>query len=61
MAHNGDEITMPARLGSQHAKAILSIMVRHAFDETGKNLLRLILEKVFHCLNGRDAGLKVGT
>ena len=37
MAHNGDEITMPARLGSQHAKAILSIMVRHAFDETGKN------------------------
>ena len=48
MADNGHEITMPARLGPQNAKAILGIMVGDALDETGKNLLRLILGRVFH-------------
>ena len=48
MADNGHDITMPARLGPQNAKAILGIMVRDALDETGKNLLRLILGRVFH-------------
>jgi len=52
---------MPARLGAQHAKAILNIMVRDSFDETGKNFLRLILGRVFHSLNSRDAGLNVAT
>src|SRR5271167_2361565 len=53
MADNGHDITMPARLGPQNAKAILSIMVRDALDETGKNLLRLILGWVFHGRCGR--------
>jgi hypothetical protein len=48
MADNGHNITMPARLGPQNAKAILGIMVRDALDETGKNLLRLIRGRVFH-------------
>jgi len=52
---------MPARLGPQHAKTILDIMVRDSFDETGKNFLRLILGRVFHSLNSRDAGLNVET
>jgi hypothetical protein len=59
VTNNGYDITMPARLGPQHAKAILNIMVRDSFDETGKNFLRLILGRVFH--NSRDAGLNVGT
>ena len=37
MADNGHDITMPERLGPQHAKAILDIMVCDALDETGKN------------------------
>ncbi len=45
---------MPARPGPQKAKAILGIMVRDALDETGKNLLRLILGRVFH---GRCGGI----
>ncbi len=45
---DGHDITMPARLGPQNAKAILGIMVGDALDETGKNLLRLILGRVFH-------------
>ena len=61
MPNNRHDITMPARLGPQHAKAILDIMVRNSFDETGKNFLRLILRRVFHSLNGRDAGLNVAT
>ena len=48
MADNGHDITMPARLGSQNAKAVLGIMVRDALDETGKNFLRLFLGRVFH-------------
>ena len=48
MADNGHDITMPARLGSQNAKAVLDIMTRHALDETGKNFLRLIVGRVFH-------------
>ena len=59
MADNGHDITMPARLGPQNAKAILGIMVRDALDETGENFLRLILGRVFHTLNSRDAGPKV--
>jgi hypothetical protein len=43
MADNGHDITMPARLGPQNAKAIPDIMVRDALDEAGKNFLRLIL------------------
>ena len=39
VADNSHDITMPARLDPQNAKAILSIMVRDALDETGKNLL----------------------
>jgi hypothetical protein len=61
MADNGHEITMPARLSPQNAKAILDIMVRDSFDETGKNFMRLILGRVFHSLNSRDAGLNVAT
>jgi hypothetical protein len=61
MPNNRHYITMPARLGPQHAKAILDVMVRDALDETGKNFLRLILRGVFHSLNGRDAGLSVAT
>jgi hypothetical protein len=53
MADNGHDITMPARLGPQNAKAILGIMVRDAFDQPGKNLLRLILGQVFHGRSGR--------
>jgi hypothetical protein len=53
MADNGHDITMPARLGPQNAKAILGIMKRDALDETGKNLLRLILGRVFHDRCGR--------
>jgi len=41
-------VTMPARLGPQNAKTILGIMVRDALDEAGKNLLRLVLGRVFH-------------
>ena len=59
MTNNGYDITMPARLGPQHAKAILDVMVRDALDETGENFLRLILGRVFHTLNSRDAGPKV--
>jgi hypothetical protein len=56
MADNGHDVTMAARLGSQNTKAILDIMVRDALDEPGKNFLRLILGRVFHTLNSRDAG-----
>jgi len=59
MADNGHDITMPARLGPQNAKAILGVMVRDALDETGKNFLRLILGWVFHTLISRDAGPNV--
>jgi hypothetical protein len=55
MSDNGHDVTMPARLGPQHAKTILDIVVRDALDETGNNFLRLILGWVFHTLN-RDAG-----
>ena len=61
MADNGDDVTVPARLGPQHAKTILDIMVRDSFDETGKNFMRLILGRVFQSLNSRDAGLNVAT
>jgi hypothetical protein len=56
MADNGHDITMPARLGPQNAKAILGIMISDALDETGKSLLRLILGRVFH---GGATGLPV--
>jgi len=39
MADNGHNVTMPARLGTQDAKAILDIMVRDALDDAGKNFL----------------------
>ena len=58
MTNNGYDITMPARLGPQHAKAILDVMVRDALDETGENFLRLILGRVFHTLNSRDVRAK---
>ena len=48
MADNGHDITMPARLGPQNAKAVLGIMVGDPLDDAGKNLLRLILGGVFH-------------
>jgi hypothetical protein len=48
MADHSDHVAMAARLDSQHAKAILDIMVRDALDETGENFLRLILGWVFH-------------
>ena len=48
MPDNGHDITMTARLGPQHAKAILGVMIRDALDETGENFLRLILGRVFH-------------
>jgi len=59
MPDNGHDITMTARLGPQHAKAILGVMIRDALDETGENFLRLILGRVFHTLNSRDAGPNV--
>ena len=59
MPDNGHDITMTARLGPQHAKAILDIRVRDALDEAGENFLRLILGWVFHTLNSRDAGPNV--
>jgi hypothetical protein len=34
---------------------------RDSFDETSKNLMRLILGRVFHSLSSRDAGLNVAT
>jgi len=43
MADNGHNVTMPARLGTQDAKAILDIMVRDALDETSEHLLRRFL------------------
>jgi hypothetical protein len=55
MTNHGHDITMPARLGPQYAKAIFNIMMRHALDETGNNFLRLILGWVFHTLNSHDA------
>ena len=61
MPNNRHDIAMSARLGPENAKAILDIMVRNALDETGKNFLRLILGRVFHSLNSRDAGLNVAT
>jgi hypothetical protein len=59
MADNGHEVTMPARLGPQNAKAILVVMVRDALDKTGENFLRPILGWVFHTLNSRYAGPNV--
>ena len=41
MTDNDHDITMPARLGSRHAKAVLG-MVPDALDETSKNFRRLI-------------------
>jgi hypothetical protein len=53
MPDNGHDITMTARLGPQHAKAILGVMIRDALDETGENFLQLILGRVFHTLSSR--------
>ena len=53
MADNGHDLAMPARLGPQNAKAILSIMVRDPLDHASKNLLRLILGRVFHSRHDR--------
>jgi hypothetical protein len=53
MTDHGHDITMPGRLGPQHAKAVLGIMVRDALDKTGKNLLGLILGRVSHGRRGR--------
>jgi hypothetical protein len=61
VADDGDDVTVPSRLGPHDAKAILDIMVRDSFDETGKNFMRLILGRVFQSLNSRDAGLNVAT
>ncbi len=38
MADNGHDITMPARLGPQNAKAILGIIVRDALDQPRQHL-----------------------
>ena len=59
MADHSDHVAMAARLGPQHVKAILGVMVRDAFDETGENFLRLILRTGVSYLNSRDAGPKV--
>jgi hypothetical protein len=59
MPDNGHDITMTARLGPQHAKAILGVMIRDTLDETGENFLQLILGWVFHTLNSRGAGPNV--
>ena len=39
MTNHGYNVTMPARLGTQDAKAILDIMVCDALDQAGKNFL----------------------
>jgi hypothetical protein len=46
MPDNGHDITMTARLGPQHAKAILGVMIRDALDEIGENFLRQILGRI---------------
>jgi hypothetical protein len=48
VTNNRYDITMPARLGPQNAKAILDIMIGDALDEAGKNFLRLISGRMFH-------------
>jgi len=55
MADNGHNVTMPARLGTQDAKAILNIMVRDALDQAGKNFLgcQLRLSHVGHRSSAR--------
>ena len=37
MANHGDDVTMPARLGAQHAEAILAVVVGHSLDETSQH------------------------
>jgi hypothetical protein len=44
MADHGHDITMPARLGSQNAKAILGVVVGDALDEAGKRLAAGLLK-----------------
>jgi hypothetical protein len=39
MADDGHEITMPARFGSQHAEAILAIVVSDPLDEASEDFL----------------------
>ncbi|MGA8610596.1 MAG: hypothetical protein WB760_02540 [Xanthobacteraceae bacterium] len=48
MTDNGHDITMPARLGTQNAEAVLGVVVGDALDEARKDFLRLILGPVFH-------------
>jgi hypothetical protein len=44
MADKGHDITMPARLGSQNAKAILGVVVGDALVEAGKRLAAGLLK-----------------
>src|SRR5262249_10324825 len=39
MANHGDDVTMPARLGTQNAKTILGVVVRYSLDETRQHFL----------------------
>jgi hypothetical protein len=39
MADYGHDVTMPARLGSQNAKAVLGVVVGDALDEAGQHFL----------------------
>ena len=48
MADHGHDVTMTARLGPQHAKAVLDVMIRDALDKTCKNLLGRFLGRGFH-------------
>jgi hypothetical protein len=36
---HGHNVTMPARLGSQDAEAVVSVVVGNALDETGQHFL----------------------
>ena len=60
MTGNGHDITMPARLGSQHAKPFSTLWYVTRSTRPAKNLLRLILVRVFHTLKSRQAGPNVG-
>ena len=39
MADHGHNVTMPARLGAQDAKAILDVVIGDALDEARQHLL----------------------
>jgi hypothetical protein len=39
MTDHGDDITMPTRLSSQNAEAVLGVVIGDAFDKAGQHFL----------------------